>query len=162
MKMMKLTMVNKLSSFLLCSLVYTMVSESLDDGFGDMSEDEVSRCYYDIICRLGVESHDEAFKCYLHAPHEELIRVSEWYKEFDPPVIYRSEDMNERLWQLCETDKETQDRYFQFFVQRFVDLMSEYCSNPLKQSLCHAWSQVTDCTQDLVREYNAKQMCEQP
>ncbi|XP_035232606.1 uncharacterized protein LOC118204385 isoform X2 [Stegodyphus dumicola] len=102
--MIKVTMFKKLSSFFLCSLVYSMVSGHLDEGFDDMSEDDVSRCYYDIICRLGVEPHDEAYKCYLHAPHE--------------------------------------DRYFQLFTQRFIDLMS-------------------DCTQDLITEYNEKYKCEQ-
>ncbi|XP_035232608.1 uncharacterized protein LOC118204385 isoform X4 [Stegodyphus dumicola] len=74
---------------------------------------------------------------------------------------YRSEDINERMWQMCEADKETQDRYFQLFTQRFIDLMSKYCSNPFQQTFCHAWSQVVDCTQDLITEYNEKYKCEQ-
>ncbi|XP_035213255.1 uncharacterized protein LOC118187156, partial [Stegodyphus dumicola] len=141
---MKIAIVNKLSFsasiflYFLCSLTVS----GLEDGVGDMSEEAVGRCWYAITCKLGEEAYKKSWSCIETATEEELLKVFEWYKEFDPPITYKSENIDDRMRQLCESDTETQDRYFQFFVQRLIDMMSDYCYNPYKQELCNRWTLV--------------------
>ncbi|XP_035232900.1 uncharacterized protein LOC118204708 isoform X3 [Stegodyphus dumicola] len=158
---MKIAIVNKLifSASIFLYFLCRLTVSGLEDGVGNMSEEEVGSCWYAITCKLGEEAHKKSMSCSETVSENELLKAFEWYKEFDPPITYKSENVDDRMRQLCESDPQTQDRYFQFFIQRFIDMMSDYCYNPLKQDLCKRWTLVKDCSEALIVEYYSRKEC---